>query len=379
MKLLVFFTFGVSLKTWIDTGIISREVEVYRELTKRGVDVSFFTYGDAQDISIANNLDFSIEVFPLYEHRPPFNFKFFNFIYSFWFIITRNKQFKNFDFFKSNQFWGSWLPFFCKLIFKRPFILRCGFEYNTFIKNTRSRFFILLTHFISRILYRSADRIFVTSISDLNFISNIFLRNEDKNKISLLPNLIHTDKFKPINLKPSRDILVIARLEVQKDVGLAITIASELNLSLTLIGKGSLVKEICNLAESILKDFVYIESISNDEIPFIINDHRFYLSTSLYEGNPKSLLEAMSTGCVVVARNSPGINSIIDSGVNGYLFTDIDHLRILLKEISTLSSNFSKIKKNAREYVVKNHDLSLVSDSEYNAYIELKNPSSFLF
>ena len=34
MKIVVFFTFGVSLKDWNDTGLIERETFIYKELYK---------------------------------------------------------------------------------------------------------------------------------------------------------------------------------------------------------------------------------------------------------------------------------------------------------------------------------------------------------
>ena len=46
----LFFTYGVSLKTWSETRLLQRETRIYQELMKRfGVQVQFLTYGDATD------------------------------------------------------------------------------------------------------------------------------------------------------------------------------------------------------------------------------------------------------------------------------------------------------------------------------------------
>lgn len=372
MKLLVFFTYGVSLKSWFECGILSREIEIYRELNKRGIEISFFTYGDSSDLQIAQNIDFTIDVYPLYNYKKINNSKIIDVISTLILISKNRKYFNTFTIFKSNQFWGSWLPLFCKIIFDKKFILRCGFEINKFAKYSRGNLFIVMTYLLSQIIYRMADKIFVTSEDDRIYIIKNFLQKTNINKIINIPNLINTKKFKPSNMSPKRDILVIARLEKQKNIELAIMIASKLNLSLTLIGRGSLKGSICDYADSALNDFIYHESIDNDEIPSIFGDHKFYLTASHYEGNPKSLLEAMSSGCLVFARNSPGISNIIKNKVNGFLFNDYSDLYSLMSNIIKDSkSNFNWLKINSREYVKKHHDIDVITDVELNSYHQL--------
>ena len=45
MKILLFFTYGTSLKDWETAGFIEREVEYYKFLSKEfNIDFLFFTY-----------------------------------------------------------------------------------------------------------------------------------------------------------------------------------------------------------------------------------------------------------------------------------------------------------------------------------------------
>ena len=53
-----------------------------------------------------------------------------------------------------------------------------------------------------------------------------------------------------------------------------------------------------------------------------------YISTSFFEGNPKTVLEAMGSGCIVVASDIPNHRELIDHKVNGYLF-DLDNPNLL--------------------------------------------------
>ena len=48
-KLALFFTRGISLKTWESVGNLDRELAIYRRLAGRGWDVSLVTYGSADE------------------------------------------------------------------------------------------------------------------------------------------------------------------------------------------------------------------------------------------------------------------------------------------------------------------------------------------
>ena len=65
MKLFVFFTYGVSLKKWHETGILSREVSLYTGLVENGVKVTFVTYGDSKEKDYIKKYR-GVEVIPIY-------------------------------------------------------------------------------------------------------------------------------------------------------------------------------------------------------------------------------------------------------------------------------------------------------------------------
>ena len=43
------------------------------------------------------------------------------------------------------------------------------------------------------------------------------------------------------------------------------------------------------------------------------------MSTSLFEGNPKAILEAMAAGCVVIALENENITKVIENNFNGII------------------------------------------------------------
>ena len=53
MNILVVFTYGYSLKTWVESGTLERELSIYRELqNKFDHKFTFLTYGDISDNEI---------------------------------------------------------------------------------------------------------------------------------------------------------------------------------------------------------------------------------------------------------------------------------------------------------------------------------------
>ena len=55
MKLLITFTYGVSLQDWYNNGLLSREVSLYKRLSEKGVRINFLTFGDKKDLIHANS------------------------------------------------------------------------------------------------------------------------------------------------------------------------------------------------------------------------------------------------------------------------------------------------------------------------------------
>ena len=84
----------------------------------------------------------------------------------------------------------------------------------------------------------------------------------------------------------------------------------------------------------------------------------FYVSSSLYEGNPKTVLEAMSSGCVVLLSNIPNHEELIENNFSGILFElNENELKIKFNRISLDSSLLNKLSKNALDKINKNNSL----------------------
>jgi len=95
----------------------------------------------------------------------------------------------------------------------------------------------------------------------------------------------------------------------------------------------------------------------------LLKKSSIYVFTSLSEGTPNTILEAMALGLPVISSNVGGISRIILHGVNGFLY-DLNDQYKFEKKIKDLLLN-EKLRKNigtsAMMYVKKNHDPNKIS------------------
>lgn len=95
-----------------------------------------------------------------------------------------------------------------------------------------------------------------------------------------------------------------------------------------------------------------------------------YLSTSIHEGIPMTILEALARGIPVIAPAVGGINEIITDGVEGFLLksrnpADFREKCLLLKESPELHSEMSAA---ARNRAVQDFSAELMAENYYRLY-----------
>jgi len=116
----------------------------------------------------------------------------------------------------------------------------------------------------------------------------------------------------------------VGRMVPVKDFNLFLEIAAELKkvtdrVRFSILGDGPLKARLLERAKELkIEDDVEFLTPRPDPYPYY---HRLdlYLNTSLHEGIPLSILEAMSCAKAVVAPNVGGIPEIISHGMEGYL------------------------------------------------------------
>ncbi len=139
MRLVLFFSFEISLEEWREIGILDRETRLYQELIRRyAVSVKFLTYGGKEDRKWRSKTG-GIQVLPVYQDRPTARGRLCRLFKSLSLPWTMGSELGAVDLYKSNQMMGAWVGVVSKLRFRKPLLVRCGYELSEFNRLGRAK------------------------------------------------------------------------------------------------------------------------------------------------------------------------------------------------------------------------------------------------
>ena len=370
MKVAVFFTWDYSLSTWHDSGTISRELRFFKSLEKKkNVSFTFFTYGDSSEYELATEHNLK-EVYPLYKSLTYYKNKLFRIFSSFYIPLELKNYIKNVDMLYQNQLLGSWVPILIKKIYKKPLIIRTGYDMHDFAKqDKKSSFIIFLYKVLTTYAVKNCDYFTVTSKTDLNRFKKSYPKYEQK--FLLRPNWVEVDELNDFKNRYSNKLLAVGRLVSQKNFDYLISefADSKYNLEIDIVGNGPEKDSLVTQAKKNNVTINFLGNLSNKKLLKLYQRYKFFISTSLFEGNPKALLEAMGSGCVVIGSNIKNHSDIISDNQNGYLF-DLGNNNLTNKfiTITQADTNLSQISKDAYLFIKNEYSLDKSINSFYGDF-----------
>lgn len=362
-KLYVTHTFGTSIRTWVDVGIVLREMRIYQAYLEHGWHVTMFSYGDATDASFL----------PLYyRDHPNFHLKTFSPVpFPFPSVVNRRLNLvlsairifyslcfvpKHSAVLKTSQLSGSWLVGLASLLTSNPWICRTGYDHFSFTRKLAYgqlwppiRHLAIQTDvFIHRIFLNCAHSVIVSSKSDAQTMSKYF-----HGPISVNPNWVYTPNVNPLDqasdvckrltADPILRLVTVSRLEPQKQIlpilrALSYFTPGHQCIELDIYGNGSDRARVISMLQTLQFPASLKENLPNEELFEKLSEYHLFILNSSIEGTPKSLLEAMSAGLLILARNSPGISSIIKSYHNGILYDDESEIIQKIQQIRSMDT-----------------------------------------
>ena len=88
-----------------------------------------------------------------------------------------------------------------------------------------------------------------------------------------------------------------------------------------------------------------------------MSKYKLYLTSSKIEGSPKTILEAMSVELPIFGLKAYGLNSLVQNGKTGYLYSNIKNLSKKLIELKNKKKILNSLGLNARALIKKNFSL----------------------
>jgi len=158
--------------------------------------------------------------------------------------------------------------------------------------------------------------------------------NVNMTKVLVLPKGIDLSKFKNLNTAdPNKICAIVTRslLPVYSHDSIlnafAIIHQKEIDFSLIIIGDGTQLKNLKNLAHKLnIEDKVLFKGrIPNIELPQLLQAANFYISMPLTEGVSASLFEAMASNCYPIVTDIEGNQSWVKHRENGQLIPVNDY------------------------------------------------------
>ena len=349
MEILYFLTYGYSLQTWSDSGQLARELRHFEALRSENEKIKFkiFSYGEDNDFEYIEK-DF-IEVVSIYKYIKKSNYKIVNFIKSFFIKkILRDVDLGKSKLVIQNQLLGSWVSYLFKKNLKIPLIIRTGYDMFEFSinenKNISKKLFF---KYLTKKSLDKCDLYTVTSSCDKDFLLKNF-SNKYSSKIKIRSNWVDAKENIRINNKNIvNNIVSVGRIEEQKNYELIIRSIQGTNFELDIFGDGSLKEDLIKLSEELNVKINFLGIVNNEILVKKLQHYKFYISSSKFEGNPKSVLEAMAAGCIVIA-----------SKIKNHLeFLNIDNSILFDQNIESLKEtilNLDKISQRREDDLISN-------------------------
>tara|TARA_Y100000748_G_scaffold304228_1_gene312931 strand:- start:4900 stop:5991 length:1092 start_codon:yes stop_codon:yes gene_type:complete len=224
------------------------------------------------------------------------------------------------------------------------------------------------------------DLIIVNSLS----ICKSHAIDEELNRVFHLKNVLDEKVIDSVKIKDNNahdnliNIAIVARLIPEKNHGLFLDIAkllieNKFGVKFSIIGSGPEIENIKNMIENLgLSNHVIIYT-KKTNIYDIYNDIDIFMLTSIVEGFPNALMEAMMFGIPSAATDVGGIKDIIKDNVNGFLFTSgVPHEGYnIISRLIENREHFKEISQNAYDTIRNKYHPDKIVSELINEYHEI--------
>jgi glycosyltransferase involved in cell wall biosynthesis len=342
-------------RTGQDTRFIEQYLKVY---AREFEEVFYFSYArETMEETVANNFHFYA--------NPGFH----RWLYSFLMPVIHASRFRRCSVLRVLAATGAISARIGRLLFGVPFVITYGYHYAEEARRKGHRFRAWLFERRARWALRRADGIIVTTPALGEFVRSV----APSGRVALIPNSVNTDLFAPAPEAPSqrpsrRRLIAVGNLTPVKNHRLlveAVAATGRRDVEVVILGAGPEEQALRRLAAEKGVALDLPGTVPNDQLPDWLRRADVYLITSLSEGHPKSLLEAMSVGLPCIGTEVKGIRDVLIAGKTGWLCpSESGALAATIQAIFSDQELARAVGANARCFILDNYDLRVVMARE---------------
>lgn len=343
MNLGIFLGIGESLKQMEKSGQRDRFVNLYlKKYAKYFSHIYLFSYNN-ESFNLTKNISLVPNTSGL--HR---------YLYALLLPIIHYKEVANCDVFRGFGLSSSVSSF----LLTKPFVFNWAYDYIQFLKIDKQYSLIPVFKLLEFFAFLRSSKIFVATKEKIKVLN--------KPKYIYLPNGVDLKTFnlKPVGIGP----VFVGRFEKQKNLFFLIDAIAKLPRPyrvITLIGQGFQKEQLKKYASEQKVSLKILPPVKNIDLPKLLSKFSIISLTSLAEGSPKVLLEAMAIGLVPVVTDFSTAREIIDDGRNGFItkYNTAEYsqrLEFLLEDNALLN----KMSQAAKQTIANNFNLENLLNKE---------------
>ena len=357
-RLVLFFEFRTGLVRADQFGLLERNLALFTRLVETGYcdKINFFTYTPADraflsQCQVSGRLPDYIELL-----LPPDTLtgRLGSIVYSLIGPFIHRQVFKDAIVQHTYQVSGAWTGLIARFFLGTPLLFRCGYPLSVRFNQEDKSFNYWLARLVEWALVRYSDHVAVTSQTMREYYGGM----GDIDDVSIVANYVDLSSFSQIpDYDRRRPILFVGRLVEVKNIENLIIACARLEHPLHLYGDGPLKSELQELAKTTGADVTFKGVVPNAELARLHRNYAIYVTCSIREGMPKSVIEAMASGLIIVGTRTDGVLELIEDGVTGYLIDGLDADAIEATLRSVLNNLDSAVGKAACEHVREHYSL----------------------
>lgn len=370
MKLVVFFTRGMSLSLWDSEGLLNRELALYHALARLGVSTTFVTYGGPEDLALAERPNSPLRGMGICCNAgglPPAQ-------YALAVPELHAGALAACDLIMTNQTNGAEVALAAARRWGKPLVARCGYMWSEFCARRlgpqdpeTARAFAVE----AEVFPAAAGIVLTTPMMRDDLLGR---HPQLAERVQVIPNYVPPALYEvePRDDDGVADFIFVGRLAAQKNLPALLQAVRQVGCTLLCVGKGE-------LEAPLRRDFADLEGrvrwrgvVPHDELAGIFAGARASVLPSLYEGHPKALIEAMAAGLAVIGADSPGIREVLRHEDTGLVCpTDAAGIADALARLMGDGALRARLAQNGRAFARAHYHLDAVSPAFHALFSSL--------